>query len=132
MNDQFVYVAGPYRGKDAMAHDYSVYHNIQHHITEAHRWATMLVNDGIYYFCPHLNSYHMEVVAPNVDPQFWYYLDFAILAHAWAILLIPGWRDSSGSKAEKAFALERKIRVYTHNQYEQLKEDWGAIHQPTS
>jgi nucleoside 2-deoxyribosyltransferase len=118
----YVYLAGPYRGSDATAHDATVYHNIDAHINEAHRWASRLAEDGIFYFSPHLNSAHMEVTAPNASSAFWLELDFQFLQHAWGLFLLPGWRESEGAQAEKAFALAKPMPVFTHLLYDQMKE----------
>jgi hypothetical protein len=120
----FVYIAGPYRGKDATEHNWEVYHNIDSHINEAHRWATRLARDGVYYFAPHLNSAHMEITAPDVTANFWIGMDFAILEHAWGLFLLPGWRDSEGARAEKEYAIEHKKPVFTHTMYSAMLHYW--------
>ena len=124
----FVYCAGPYRGKDALAHDYTAYHNIDVHINEAHRWASRLAEDGIFYFSPHLNSAHMEVTAPSATPAFWLELDFEFLKDAWCLFLLPGWRESEGTRAELDFANARSMPIYTHLMYDKLKDDYHALH----
>ena len=122
----FVYVAGPYRGKDALAHDWTVYCEIDAHINDARRWAAQLATDGIPFFCPHLNSAHMEVIAPSAPSDYWLKMDLEILQYAWGVLLVPGWRDSNGARAEKDFALERGIKVFTYSFYDRMKEDYNA------
>lgn len=124
----FVYLAGPYRGKDALAHDHTVFCEIDAHINEARRWAARLAADSVPYFCPHLNSAHMEVIAPTVPSNYWLEMDLAILVEAKALMLLPGWRDSSGARAEKgaAMALDPPIPVYTHQLYAQFLDDWWA------
>lgn len=129
MLDGFVYIAGPYRGKDALAHDASVYCEIDTHINNARRWAIKFATDGIPFFCPHLNSAHMEVMAPDADPDYWLNMDLKILRYATALFLLPDWPESRGAQAEWKFAVEEEIPVYTD--YERLKEELkNAIHSP--
>jgi hypothetical protein len=125
MDKTYTYIAGPYRASNG-GHDYQSYYDIDQHINEARMWATRLANEGIPFFCPHLNSTHMEVIAPNVPPEYWYKLDMLILEHASALLLIPGWRDSKGALAERDRARELGITCYTTSIFAMLVQDWGS------
>ena len=128
----FVYIAGPYRPASG-EHDWRVYEEIDRNISHARWWAARLAADGIPYFCPHMNSAHMEVLAPSAPPEFWYNLDMLFLERAWALLLIPGWRGSRGARAERDFARDHKMRIYTEFTYERLVADYrggepNAVH----
>lgn len=114
----FVYLAGPYRGKDATAHDWTVYAEIDRHINNAREWAKQFATDGVPYVCPHMNSAHMEVLAPDAPPSYWLQADMAILCDAVVIFMLPGWRDSSGAKAELEFCQEQGIPSFTHEMYD--------------
>lgn len=120
----FVYLAGPYRGEDAISHDWRWFETIDRHIASARSWAMRCANDALPYFCPHLNSAHFEVLCPQVPASFWLAMDLEILKGATALLLLPGWRKSAGAILERAAAHEQGIRVFTHNQYDALKEWW--------
>lgn len=120
----FVYISGPYRGQNAIAHDHTVYPEISKNIAEATRWAIKLANDSVPYFCPHMNSAHMEVAAPEAHPDYWLWLDIKILEGAWGVLLIPGWHESAGAWVEKKYAEEHGIPVYYYTQYDELVKDW--------
>ena len=125
----FVYLAGPYRGAAAV-HDWTAYADIDANINEARRWAAQMATSNIPYFCPHLNSAHMEVIVPKVSPEFWLNMDIEILDHAAALLLLPNWRGSKGARAEMEYAQKVGIPIYTHNMFERFVEDWhgGKIH----
>ena len=108
----FVYIAGKYRAKDG-THDYRAYEEIDHNISVAREWAVKLAHNDIPFFCPHLNSAHMEVIAPEVKPDFWYRTDMQILEHASALLLLPGWEESQGAQAERQFILiKHKVPIF--------------------
>ena len=124
----FVYLAGPYRSiADIFALD--GYITVDANINEARRWAARMAEAGIPYFCPHLNSAHMEVIVPEVPPAFWLDMDLEVLSHAAALFLIPGWRESKGARAELAYAQEVGMPIYTHLMYEKFVNEWrsGAI-----
>lgn len=125
MDKTFVYIAGPYRASNG-GHDYQSYYDIDQHINEARMWATRLANVNIPFFCPHMNSAHMEVIAPDALPEYWYNLDMLILEHASALLLIPGWRESKGAIAEKDRAAELGILQYTYTEFNMLVSDWST------
>jgi nucleoside 2-deoxyribosyltransferase len=127
MNDPtYVYVAGPYRPiNGGGSHDWHGYCDIDANINEARRWSIRLAQAGIPFFCPHLNSAHFEVFAPDVPPDYWLNMDIKLLQFADAIFLLPNWRKSSGTLAEKDYALEHGISVYTHRMFDRLVDDWN-------
>ena len=125
MNDlTYVYVAGPYRPTGGGPHTWESYCDIDTNINESRRWSIRLAQDGIPFFSPHLNSAHFESFAPDVPPDYWLNMDLQLLQFADAVLLLPNWRLSSGAKAEKDFALNHGIAVYTHTMYDSLVDLW--------
>ena len=120
----FVYLAGKYRAKDG-THDWSAYEEIARNISLARTWAMRLASDNIPMFCPHLNSAHAEVIAPNVHPDYWYRLDMQILANAQAIFLLPGWKDSYGARDEHAFAEDNHLGVF-YAEPNGLDDEWAS------
>ncbi|KKN55497.1 hypothetical protein LCGC14_0581720 [marine sediment metagenome] len=119
----FVYVAGPYRAHGG-DRTWQSFYEIDQNINEARLWAGRLATEQIPFFCPHMNSAHFEVIAPDASPDYWYDLDNRLLDHAAALLLIPGWRDSSGAKAERDRAHAIEIPVYSHVMFQKLVIDW--------
>ena len=123
--NSYVFIAGPYMAKGG-GHDAAHWYEIDKHINEARLWATKLAQVGIAFFCPHMNSAHMEVLAPNALPEFWYEMDNQILKHASALLLLPGWGDSTGAVAESRLAEELGIPVFDWSTYGELVVYWAT------
>ena len=119
----FVYIAGPYRAKDG-GHDAAHFDEIDANITKARVAAVYLAERDIPYFCPHLNSAHMENHASSVQPAYWYRMDLTILRHAKALWLLDGWLGSEGSKAEYKAATNWGIPVYAPQEEVRLVENW--------
>ena len=118
----YVYIAGPYRGK--ATHDHRGYFEIDANINRAQKATVTLARLGIPYFCPHLNSAHFEVIAPDVKPEYWYQMDIELLKPASAMLLLEGWEKSSGTLKEIAIAHELRIPVFYPDERDELVEWW--------
>ncbi len=106
---KYIYIAGPYTGR---THDYQSYFEIHRHITDALEAARELAELGYGFFCPHAHSAHFEVIAPSVKPAYWYELDNHFLEACDAILMLPGWADSTGAVAEGKLARTKGIPVF--------------------
>lgn len=94
------YLAGPYRGKNWLER--------QINIAYARAVAKQLWSEGKTVICPHMNSANFDKCA--TDKQF---LDgyLEILSKCDEVLLLPGWNQSEGTKAEIRKAVELKIPV---------------------
>ncbi len=107
----FVYLAGQYQ-KPGGTHGYSDYFDIDANINTARKWAAKFARARISFFCPHLNSAHFEVIAPDVPAAFWYDMDLELLIASQAVFLMPGWEKSKGAQEENQFAINRSIPVF--------------------
>ena len=121
----FVYIAGPYRPRSG-THDVSVYDEIHANIMRARDAAHFLADYDIPFFCPHLNSTHFEITAPDVPPEFWLRMDMTILIHAKAVWLVSGWEESTGALTEVEAASRMDIPVYLPDAGLLLVTDWRA------
>jgi nucleoside 2-deoxyribosyltransferase len=115
---KLIYIAGPYGDKGG-------YLAIDANIAKAREAAAWCAERGIGYFCPHLNSAHFEAITPDVPVSYWYELDIELLRKCDAILMLDGWRQSTGSKAEKAEACRLDMPVFLWPDREDL-EEWAA------
>jgi len=101
MHSLIVYVAGAYRADT----ESGVYHNIQ----KARRVAEQLWAKGWPTICPHLNSAYMGGVAPD---EVFLQGGLLMLERCDRVVLVPGWIDSAGTRAEIAHARARGLPVF--------------------
>jgi hypothetical protein len=100
-----IFIAGPYG-------DSQGYLAIEDNIVVARVMAATLVEAGYGFFCPHLNSAHFEVITPGVMSQFWLDMDRLIMRGCDALIALPGWASSAGSKAEIQIATKLGLPVF--------------------
>ena len=98
-----IYVAGPFRGPSHWA--------IAENIRNAERLALQVWNLGHAALCPHANTAHFQDAAPD---EVWLKGDLEMLLRCDAIIMTPDWERSSGAKAERQFAIEHGIPVFTN------------------
>lgn len=108
---KLVYVAGPYMSS---LEGIAQYHEITDHILEAEEVSLRLAERGIGFFCPHTHTAHFEAKV-SVGEQFYKDLDMELLKKCDAIVLIKGWHNSSGSKAERAYAESVGMPIFDLN-----------------
>lgn len=118
----FIFIAGPYAVKGRQeADDYA---GIETNIQQARTAAIFLARHDIPYFCPHLNSAHMEVDAQDVPREFWLRLDLTILRYATGIWLLEGGCRSLALQK----ALEWGIHVWGPSEGNLLAHYWKVDH----
>jgi nucleoside 2-deoxyribosyltransferase len=89
---KLVYIAGPYTAPTKLG--------VEANVNEARKAAVWCAEHRIFYFCPHLNSGHFELWAPEVPVSFYYEMDLAILNRCDVMLVLDGWYSSKGTMAE--------------------------------
>lgn len=96
-----IYVAGPFRGPNHWV--------IEENIRRAERIAWEVWANGDAAVCPHANTRFYQGSLPDAT---WLNGDIEILKRCDGVVLCPGWRDSSGTRAEVAVAIDNNIPVY--------------------
>ena len=96
-----VYVAGPFRGPNAWA--------IEQNIRRAEELSLEVWKMGVAAICPHTNTRFFQGAA---DDHVWLDGDLEILRRCDAVLLVPGWENSSGTRAEVAQARSQNQPVF--------------------
>ena len=106
---KLAYVAGPYRGKskNKLINKLQVIRNIM----AARKVAKALWREGYAVICPHSNTALFDGV---VNDQAFLDGDIEMLKRCELIVMIPGWRSSSGSVDEFKFAMANgmEVRLY--------------------
>jgi len=110
-----VYIAGPYSSKS----DNELLGNIM----AARDVAVKVWQSGHFAICPHLNTAFMSGIC---DEAQFYAGDLEILKRCDAVVTVPGWKESAGSKFEIVKAQSLDIPIY-HSVCE-LKEANNANH----
>lgn len=110
------FVSGPYRDPRGPWF-------IQTNIRVAEAVALSLWQRGVPALCPHLNTAMFDGAAPD---EVWLAGDLVMLARCDAVVLVPGWQSSAGTKSEVKFARERGIPVFEAGSPE--LEQWIVTH----
>lgn len=96
-----VFVSGPYTAKDAVVK--------QGYIRQAKEASHRLWQEGFAVICPHTNSGDFAGIAPERTFLEGY---LELLRRSDAVLLLPGWDQSRGARAEMGEATVKGIPVY--------------------
>lgn len=100
---------------------------------EASKCAAMLLRRGMNVFSPIAHSHPIAIYGAidAVDHDFWMRLDKAILDECDALLVVmmPGWRDSRGIKAEIEHAKEsgKQIVFYSWPMLEEREVEYESV-----
>ena len=109
---KIVYVAGAYRAPDDNQRD--------RNIKLAGGVAAMLWAEGFAALCPHMNSARMDGVAPD---EAFLAGSLEMLARCDAVVMMPGWEMSEGSRREREKAILLNIPTYDFPQFPEREED---------
>lgn len=88
------YVAGPFRGANAW--------EVRENIRRAERVAMECWKTGFAAICPHTNAANGEGFVPD---EVWLHGDITIMYRCDAVVVVPDWERSGGTKAEIALAI---------------------------
>jgi hypothetical protein len=95
------YIAGPFRGRNSW--------EVEQNIRRAEDLAFKVAELGAMPLCPHTNTRFFN---GTLDDKFWLEGTLELLRRCDAVLLVPGWRSSSGAIAEEAEAMRIGIPVF--------------------
>lgn len=112
-----IYIAGPYRGPDRAA--------ITCNIANARAIAIQAAAQGWFPVCPHLNTAHMEEQLDHPD-DFWLAGTMLLMEKCAAVVLVPGWQNSTGTLAEVARAKQLGIPVFTNHKFLPAADEFRA------
>jgi nucleoside 2-deoxyribosyltransferase len=96
-----VYIAGPYRAPTPWG--------VEQNIRRAEDVAVRVHKAGMMAMCPHANSRHMEGVA---DDAHFLAGTMELMRRCDAVLLVPGWENSSGTIAEMSEAERLRLPIF--------------------
>ena len=95
-----VYIAGKYRSECA--------NGIHDNIEAARKSAIKWWSRGFAVICPHLNTAYFDGACKD---SVWLDGDLEILSRCDIMVVLPSWKDSSGTQAEIEFAHNNNIAV---------------------
>jgi hypothetical protein len=98
---KLVYVAGPFRGPTN--------YDIQRNCDNAEDLALCVWKTGGIAICPHLNTRHFQ---GQLKDQIWLEADLLIVKRCDALITVPGWKQSAGTRHEMELAKEWHIPVF--------------------
>ena len=100
-----IYVAGPYRGRSREA--------VELNIQAARSVGLLCCRKGWSPIIPHANTSHMDAMDPDIGDAFWLASTMELLRRCDAVVLVPGWDRSSGTKAEIDEAMRLNLQIFT-------------------
>jgi hypothetical protein len=99
-----IYIAGPYRAATPS--------EVDRNIITARDVQAELLRMGHAPFCPHSMTARFERDYPDLPDEAYLETDLVWVEVSDAMLMLPGWEQSSGSRAEEEFALDTGLPVY--------------------
>lgn len=108
---KLLYLAGPFSADDG---DPDPYHAVEENILAASRIALEAARAGWMPVCPHKNTAGFHH-ATDIPRGHWYRGDIELMARCDAVLMLPGWVDSAGARAEWYVATSRGMPIYEYD-----------------
>ena len=99
-----IYVAGPYRAPTRQG--------IELNIQAARAVGLLCCRKGWSPVIPHANTGHLDAIDPTIGDEFWLASTMELLRRCDAVVLVPGWEKSQGTRDEIIEAEKRGIPVY--------------------
>lgn len=99
-----IYIAGPYRAKTPS--------DVDRNILVAREAMAKLLVLGHTPFCPHSMTAGFEHDFPEIDDEVYLRTDLEWVFLCDAILMLPGWENSSGSRAELEAARGAGLKLF--------------------
>lgn len=99
-----VYVAGPYRAATPAG--------IELNIQAARAMGLQAVRRGWSPIIPHCNFALLDLLDPNIGDSFWLTATMEHMRRSDAVLVVPGWQNSTGTQAEVREALRLNMPVF--------------------
>lgn len=103
-NSKVIYIAGPYRGKDSW--------EVQENVHNAERAAYFIASKGYIPLCPHAMYRHFD---GTMTDQYWIDGTLELMKRCDAVVVLPGYAVSEGTKGEIEEAKRRKIPVFFYS-----------------
>lgn len=106
MKMKVVYVGGPFRAKQRNPYNQWEQEN---NIRKAEELAWLVWSKGHAAICPHSITRFYQ---GSLDDEIWLEGDLQILSRCDCLLLVEGWKDSSGTLSEVKFCKDNGIPVF--------------------
>lgn len=117
---KMLYIAGKYRSNSI--------DGVKENIRVARQYAEKYWKLGYAVICPHTNSGTMEFGVPE---HLLMQGDLEFIKRCDVIVMLPGWTESAGSRAEHELAVQRKLKIiyeYTQEQLDFIDDIGLAYH----
>lgn len=100
--DVFVYISGPMTANE--------HKTIEEHVAAGVRAHLELLKAGIPNFCPHLSGIY-PTAWTALRHEEWIAYDLAVIDRCTHMVMIDGWEQSKGARAEFQYALTRRMPI---------------------